>query len=71
MGRFPVGLEVFSKVLAGVLQLVFVQDDVKHFLFLADGKREKHCFEPHEVSMVTLKVTSCSLIMDIYVIKLL
>ena len=41
MGRFPVGLEVFSEMLAGVLQLVLVQDDVEHFLLAADGQRQE------------------------------
>lgn len=36
VGGFPVGLEVFGKVFAGVLQLVLIQDDVKHFLSAAE-----------------------------------
>jgi len=40
VGRLPVGLEVFGEMLAGVLQLVLVQDDVEHFLRAADGQRE-------------------------------
>lgn len=39
MGCLPVGLEVFGEMLAGVLQLVLVQDDVKHFL--SAGKRSE------------------------------
>lgn len=36
VGGFPIGLEVFGEVFAGVLQLVLIQDDVEHFLSAAD-----------------------------------
>ena len=32
VGALPVGLQVVGHVLAGILQLVLVQDDVKHLL---------------------------------------
>jgi hypothetical protein len=31
MGRLPVDLQVLGEVLAGVLQLILVQNNVKHF----------------------------------------
>lgn len=36
VGRFPVCLEILGEMLTGVLQLVFIQDDVKHFLLAAE-----------------------------------
>lgn len=36
VGRFPVCLEILGEMFTGVLQLVFIQDDVKHFLLAAE-----------------------------------